>query len=127
MISEALDQGGLKSTDLAAVGIANQRETTVLWDRTTAKPVTNAIVWQDVRVSDFVSAFTETGGVDQFRAFTGLPVSTYFSGLKARWILEHIPGVRKRAEAGDILFGNIDTYWLGIQLADPMAGSMSRT
>ena len=110
VISEALDQGGLKSTDLAAVGIANQRETTILWDRITAKPVTNAIVWQDVRVSDMVSAFTESGGVDQFRALTGLPVSTYFSGLKARWILENIPGVRKRAEAGDILFGNIDTY-----------------
>ena len=110
VIAEALDQAALKSTDLAGVGIANQRETTVLWDRKTGQPVMNAIVWQDVRVNDRVAALMASGGVDQFRSVTGLPVSTYFSGLKIRWILEHVPGARKRAEAGEILFGNIDTF-----------------
>jgi glycerol kinase len=108
--SEALDHAGMKAADLAAVGIANQRETTVMWDRATGKPVSNAIVWQDVRVSDRVAALKNAGGLDQYRALTGLPVSTYFSGLKAQWILENIPGVRKRAEAGDVLFGTIDTF-----------------
>lgn len=70
----------------------------------------NAIVWQDTRVDDVVSTLIASGGIDQFRASTGLPVSTYFSGLKIRWISDHVPGVRRRAEAGEILFGNIDTF-----------------
>ncbi|HTR39176.1 MAG TPA: glycerol kinase GlpK [Bryobacteraceae bacterium] len=110
VIAEALNRANLKSTDLAAVGIANQRETTVLWDRRTGDPVMNAIVWQDARVDDMVSALIASGGIDQFRPATGLPVSTYFSGLKIRWILDHVPGVRNLAEAGEILFGNIDTF-----------------
>jgi glycerol kinase len=110
VIADALNRANLKSMDLAAIGIANQRETTVLWNRKTGHPVMNAIVWQDVRVSDIVSTLISSGGIDQFRPSTGLPVSTYFSGLKIRWILDHVPGVRKRAEDGEILFGNIDTF-----------------
>ena len=110
VIAEALALRGLHATDLAAVGIANQRETTVLWDRATGEPVANAIVWQDARVAADVAEFAKAGGHDRFRARTGLPLTTYFSGLKIRWILEHVPGVRERAEAGDVLFGNIDAY-----------------
>ena len=97
-------------SDLSAVGITNQRETTVVWDRRTGKPVYNAIVWQDTRVADTVNEFSREFGQDRFREKTGLPLTTYFSSLKIRWILEHVPGVRERADAGDVLFGNIDTF-----------------
>ena len=122
VIAEALDQAALKSTDLAAIGIANQRETTVLWDRKTGQPVMNAIVWQDVRVADRVAALIASGGLDQFRSVTGLPVSHYFSGLKIRWILEHVPDARMRAEAGEILFGNIDTFLAWHLTGGPQGG-----
>jgi glycerol kinase len=110
VITEALANKGLKAADLAAVGIANQRETTVVWNRKTGKPVMNAIVWQDARVSADVAEFSKSSGVDRFRRKTGLPLSTYFSGLKIRWILESVPGVRKQAESGDVLFGTVDTF-----------------
>ena len=110
VIALGLAQKGLRAADLAGVGIANQRETTVVWDRKTGDPVANAIVWQDARVADEVARLARDGGVDRFRAKTGLPLSPYFSGLKIRWILENIPGVRKRAEAGDVLFGTIETF-----------------
>ena len=110
VIAGALQQRALAPTDLAAIGITNQRETTVLWDRKTGEPVHNAIVWQDTRVAEDVAEFARTGGQDRFRAATGLPLTTYFSGLKIRWLLDHVPGVRTRAETGDVLFGNIDTY-----------------
>ena len=110
VIVEALAQRGLQAADLSAIGITNQRETTVLWDRHTGQPVMNAIVWQDARVADYVAELSRAGGPDRFRAKTGLPLATYFSALKIRWVLDHIPGVRERAEAGDVLFGNIDTY-----------------
>jgi glycerol kinase len=110
VIAEALVNKGLNASDLAAVGIANQRETTVVWNRKTGRPVMNAIVWQDVRVSADVAEFSKSGGPDRFRSRTGLPLSPYFSGLKIRWILENVPGVRKQAEAGDVLFGTIDTF-----------------
>ncbi len=110
VIDEAMKAKGLTAKDLAAVGITNQRETTVVWNRKTGKPVCNAIVWQDTRTADYVAEFSKTGGQDQFRRKTGLPLATYFSGLKVRWILENVPGVRALAEAGDVLFGNIDTY-----------------
>jgi glycerol kinase len=110
VVAEALAQHGLKASDLAAVGIANQRETTVVWNRTTGEPVYNAIVWQDVRVGDDVAKFAQDGGADRFRSQTGLPLSTYFSGLKLRWILNTIPGARKLAESGELLFGTIDTF-----------------
>jgi glycerol kinase len=110
VIAEALAQKGLRPSDLAAVGITNQRETTVVWNRKTGQPVTNAIVWQDLRVVDDVARFSQSGGADRFRAKTGLPISTYFSSLKLRWILTNIAGVRNQAESGDLLFGTIDTF-----------------
>src|ERR1700686_4381065 len=110
VIGEALQQKGLQPTDLAAIGITNQRETTVVWERKTGRPVANAIVWQDTRVADEVAAFAKSGGQDRFRATTGLPLSTYFSGLKLRWILQNVPGAREKAASGEWLFGNIDTF-----------------
>jgi len=110
VIAEGLAQRGLQAGDLAAIGITNQRETAVVWDRKTGEPVANAIVWQDTRVSDDVARFAAHGGQDRFRAQTGLPLSTYFSALKLRWLLRNIPGVRQKAAAGDLLFGNIDTF-----------------
>ena len=110
VIAGALQQRALQPADIAAIGITNQRETTIVWDRKTGKPVHNAIVWQDTRVADAVAEFAKQGGQDRFRAQTGLPLSTYFSALKLRWILDNVSGVRKRAEAGDVLFGNVDTF-----------------
>jgi glycerol kinase len=122
VIAQAMDQRGLKPGDLAALGITNQRETTVLWNRKTGKPLANALVWQDTRVADYIPEFSREGGPDRFRAKTGLPLATYFSGLKIRWLLEHIPGARQQAEAGEILFGNIDTFLLwhltGLHITD---------
>ncbi len=112
VIAEALHSKGLKASDLAAVGITNQRETTVVWNRKTGQPVYNAIVWQDTRVSGYVEELSKSGGQDRLRAKTGLPLATYFSGLKIRWMLENIPGVRALAESGDVIFGNIDTFLL---------------
>src|SRR5258708_16660493 len=110
VIVSALQQRGLQPSDLAAIGITNQRETTVVWERKSGLPVSNAIVWQDTRVGDEVARFAKEGGQDRFRAKTGLPLSTYFSGLKLRWVLNHAPGGRERAAAGELLFGNIDTF-----------------
>ena len=122
VVGEAMAQGELKPGDLAAIGITNQRETTVLWNRQTGKPVANALVWQDMRVADSVSEFERNGGPDRFRAKTGLPLATYFSALKIRWILDHVTDARQMAEAGDLLFGNIDTFltWqlTGLHLTD---------
>jgi glycerol kinase len=110
VIAAAMEAGGVRPQDLAAIGITNQRETTILWDRFTGQAVCNALVWQDTRVADAVSEFSVHGGQDRFRQKTGLPLATYFSGLKIRWILDGISGVRQRAEAGEVLFGNMDTY-----------------
>lgn len=110
VIAGALHQRALQPSDLAAIGITNQRETTVLWERRTGKPVHNAIVWQDTRVAPEVANFCRDGGQNRFRQRTGLPLTTYFSGLKIRWLLENVRGLRKKAEAGDVLFGNIDTF-----------------
>ena len=112
VIEEALAQRGLRASDLAAIGITNQRETTVLWERETGKPVANAIVWQDTRVAEDVARFSAAGGQDRFRQQTGLPLSTYFSSLKLRWLLQNVPGAREKAAAGHLLFGNIDTFLL---------------
>jgi glycerol kinase len=110
VIAEAMAKASLRPRDLAAIGITNQRETTVVWNRKTGKPIANALVWQDTRVADYVQELTKSGGQDRFRGKTGLPLTTYFSGLKIRWILEHVESARKAAEAGDLLFGNIDTF-----------------
>jgi len=110
VIAAAMAEGRLKPADLAAVGITNQRETTVLWNRKTGKPACNAVVWQDTRVAGDVAKLARDRGQDAFRAKTGLPLATYFSGLKVRWLLENVPGLRRQTEAGEILFGNIDTF-----------------
>ena len=112
VLEEAMKERALRAKDLAAIGITNQRETTLVWSKTTGRPVHNAIVWQDTRVTDAVEEFSNEGGQDRFRKQTGLPLSTYFSGLKIRWILENVPGARDEAEAGELLFGNIDTFLL---------------
>ena len=110
VIAEAMRAKGLRAGDLAAIGITNQRETTVVWNRKTGLPVYNAIVWQDTRVSELIAGLAANGGQDRYRAKTGLPLATYFSGLKIRWILDHVEGARSGAEAGDLLFGTIDTF-----------------
>src|SRR5581483_1340583 len=110
VIAKAMQSAKLQPTDLAAVGITNQRETTVVWEKKTGKPVYNAIVWQDTRVAPAVSEFAAQGGQDRYRAKTGLPLATYFSGLKIRWILENIPGARTRAGSGELLCGTIDSF-----------------
>jgi glycerol kinase len=112
VITEAMAESRLKAGDLAAIGITNQRETTVLWNKKTGKPLHNAIVWQDMRVAEEVSRFTKEPGETFFRSRTGLPLSTYFSALKLRWLLETIPGARRQAEAGEVMFGNIDSFLL---------------
>jgi glycerol kinase len=106
----ALSKAGLSASDLAAVGVTNQRETTVVWDRTTGEPVHNAIVWQDTRTDRICNELSASGGQDRFRAKVGLPIATYFSGPKVKWILDNVDGARARAEAGDLVFGNIDTW-----------------
>ena len=100
----------LRPADIAAVGITNQRETTVVWDKNTGKPYYNAIVWQDTRTDKICNALAKDGGQDRFRAKVGLPLATYFSGPKVKWILENVEGVREAAERGDAIFGNIDTW-----------------
>src|ERR1700743_2490139 len=110
VIGEALEKRGLQAEDLAAIGITNQRETTVVWDRKTGRPITNALVWQDTRVADDVAHFAKNGGQNRFREETGLPLSAYFSGLKLRWILRNVADARQAAENGDLYFGNIDTF-----------------
>ncbi len=112
VIDEACAAKSVDATEIACVGITNQRETTVVWDRRTGKPVMNALVWQDTRVGEYVARFTADGGQDRFREKTGLPLATYFSGLKVRWILDHVEGARARADRGDLLFGNIDSFLL---------------
>jgi len=110
VIKGALTKAGITAADLAAVGVTNQRETTVVWDRKTGKPVYNAIVWQDTRTDVIINEFAKDGGQDRLRAKVGLPLATYFSGPKVKWILDNVAGARAKAEAGDLLFGNIDTW-----------------
>src|SRR5215213_3341313 len=110
VIRGALDKAGIKASDLAAVGITNQRETAVVWDKNTGKAVHNAIVWQDTRTDNIINEFARDGGQDRLRAKVGLPLATYFSGPKVKWILDNVDGARAKAEAGDLLFGNIDTW-----------------
>ena len=112
VIRDALTQAGLTPADLAAVGITNQRETTVLWDRRSGQALHNALVWQDTRVDPLVAEMARADGPDRFRAQTGLPLASYFSALKLRWLLDNVPGARSRAEAGDLAFGTIDTWLL---------------
>jgi glycerol kinase len=122
----ALARAGLRPGDLAAVGITNQRETTILWDRRSGKPLHNALVWQDTRVDQLVARYSLEGGPNRFRAKTGLPLASYFSGLKLQWLLDNVPGARDKAQSGDILFGNIDT-WLVWNLTGGSDGGLHVT
>ncbi|MCP2247770.1 glycerol kinase GlpK [Lentzea aerocolonigenes] len=129
----ALAKADLSTSDIAAVGITNQRETAVVWDKNTGEPVYNAIVWQDTRTDKIVQELGNLGGgQERYRAKVGLPLATYFSGPKVRWILDNVEGARERAEAGDLLFGNMDTWVLwnmtggtdgGVHVTDPTNAS----
>ena len=122
VIQEAMEARGLRPEELAAIGITNQRETTLAWHKQSGKPVYNAIVWQDTRVAPAVAEFAANGGQDRYRANTGLPLATYFSGLKIRWILENVAGARAQANAGDLLFGTIDSFLIWHLTGGPEGG-----
>jgi glycerol kinase len=122
VIGDCLSSTGVAASDIAAVGITNQRETTVVWDRTTGKPVHNAIVWQDTRTDQICNQLSAQGGQDRFRAKTGLPIATYFSGPKVRWILDNVSDTRGRAEGGDLVFGNMDTWVIWNLTGGPNGG-----
>jgi len=109
VISQALSRVE-GAASIAAIGITNQRETTVVWEKATGRPVYNAIVWQDTRTDVICNELAKDGGQDRLRAKTGLPLATYFSGPKIKWILDNVPGARQQAEAGELLFGNMDTW-----------------
>ncbi len=110
VLDEALDQAGASPDDIAGLGITNQRETALVWDKTTGEPVHNALVWQDTRTDKIVDELSADGGQDRFRKTVGLPLATYFSGPKVRWILDNVDGAREKAESGDLVFGNMDTW-----------------
>ncbi len=112
VIGGALAASGTEAGEIAAIGIANQRETTVVWDRESGEPIHNAIVWQDTRTDGLVRELAGEAGVNRLRSHVGLPLSTYFSGPKIAWILDHVPGARERAENGELAFGNMDTWVL---------------
>jgi len=126
VIKGALKKAGASASDLAAVGITNQRETTLVWDRTTGKPVHNAIVWQDTRTDTICNELAKDGGQDRFRSKVGLPLATYFSGPKVRWILDNVAGAREKAVAGDLVFGNMDS-WLIWNLTGGVDGGIHMT
>src|SRR3954447_7644566 len=128
----ALQKAGAGAGDISGLGVTNQRETTVVWDRNTGEPVYNAIVWQDTRTDKICEELEKEGGQDRFRLKTGLPIATYFSGPKVRWILENVDGTRDRADAGDLVFGNMDTWCIwnltggtngGLHITDPSNAS----
>lgn len=108
--SEALTKAGATAADIAAIGITNQRETTILWDKVTGEPICNAIVWQDRRTAEYCDTLVEKGLTDEYRAKTGLIIDPYFSATKIRWMLENVPGARAKAEAGQLLFGTVETW-----------------
>jgi glycerol kinase len=110
VIGEALTQAGIAASDLAAVGLTNQRETTLVWDGSTGEPLATAIVWQDTRTAELCKELGGDEGADRFRDKTGLPLATYFSGPKLRWLLDNVPGLRERADAGEVRFGTMDAW-----------------
>ena len=123
VIDAALARASLRACDLAAVGITNQRETTLLWDKATGRPLCNALVWMDTRTAPLVARYAREGGRDRFRARTGLPLTTYFAGLKLRWILDSVAGARAEADSGHALFGTIDS-WLAWNLTGGPRGGV---
>jgi glycerol kinase len=122
VIGEAMQQAGLRPRDLAGIGITNQRETTIVWDRKTGQAVSNALVWQDTRVAECVERLAAKGGADRFRAKTGLPLATYFSALKLQWILDNVAGARERVAGGDLLFGTVDSFLVWHLTGGPSGG-----
>lgn len=110
VMQSALEQSGLKGADIAAIGITNQRETTVVWDKTTGYPIYNAIVWQSRQTAPICEDLKRQGLVDEFKEKTGLVIDAYFSGTKVKWILDHVEGAREKAEKGELLFGTIDSW-----------------
>ncbi|MGW8317977.1 MAG: glycerol kinase GlpK [Candidatus Promineifilaceae bacterium] len=123
VVKEAVAAAGAQPGDIAAVGVTNQRETTVVWDKNTGKPYYNAIVWQDTRTDRICNDLAKDGGQDRFRPKVGLPLATYFSGPKIKWILENVDGVRAAAEKGDAIFGNIDTWVIWWLTGGPNGGA----
>ena len=107
---EAMRNLGVSAADIAAIGITNQRETTIVWDKNTGEPIHRAIVWQCRRTAGYCDTLKDKGLVDAFRAKTGLVIDAYFSGTKLRWLLDHVPGARERAERGELLFGTVETW-----------------
>ena len=126
VIQSVLNENEITRNDLAAIGITNQRETTLVWDRHTGKPYYPAIVWQDTRTDKICNTLAQDGGQDRFRETTGLPLATYFSGPKITWMLENVKGLREAAETGDALFGTIDT-WLLWHLTGGVEGGLHLT
>ena len=123
VIRKAVSKAGVKSGDILAVGITNQRETSLIWDRNTGKPFSNAIVWQDTRTKGICDQLAQDGGQDRFRGKVGLPLATYFSGPKIKWILDNVTGVRDAAERGQALFGNLDTWLIWWLTGGPKGGT----
>ena len=110
VLVEVLARSGMEAGEISAIGITNQRETTIVWDKNTGRPVYNAIVWQCRRTSDFCTNLVERGYADEIRAKTGLLIDAYFSATKIKWILDNVEGARERAERGELLFGTVDTW-----------------
>jgi glycerol kinase len=123
VVRGALTRAGARPGEIAAVGVTNQRETTLIWDRLTGKPYYNAVVWQDTRTKDLCDRLAADGGQDRFREKAGLPLATYFSGPKAQWLLENISGMRAAAEQGEALFGNIDSWIIWWLTGGPAGGA----
>src|SRR5439155_14850920 len=122
VVQGALDQSELSRDQIAAIGISNQRETTVIWDQRTGTPIHNALVWQDTRTDQIIKELARQGGQDRFRARTGLPLATYFSGPKLRWLLDNVAGARAAARAGHLLFGKVDSYLIWWLTGGPQTG-----
>ena len=105
-----IEKAGITAQEVTAIGITNQRETTLIWDRTTGEPIHNAIVWQDRRTAEICAGLKAAGHEPMITARTGLLLDPYFSGTKIKWLLDHVPGARQRAEAGELAFGTVDTF-----------------
>ena len=123
VVKEALAKSKVDPKDISAIGVTNQRETTIVWEKATGKPVYNAIVWQDTRTAGICNDLAKDGGQDRFRPKTGLPLATYFSGPKIKWILDNVENTRARAEKGELLFGNIDTWVIWNVTGGPKGGA----
>ena len=123
VVKGAMKAAGITAADLAAVGVTNQRETTVVWDKNTGKPYHNAIVWQDTRTDKIIKDLEGGVGQNRFREKVGLPLATYFSGPKVKWMLDNVDGLRAAAEKGDAIFGNIDTWVIWNLTGGPKGGA----